>query len=141
MPDISTKLFLLYSQHSEMNQVDGSFQVLWYISHYLIFLDCALTPVIYGVTNENYRRAFRQTRIYKICCFCKSSQSRPKIVEIFTFASRNYQLQSRNPIVTNRRFLTVEWLPEKLSKLSSKNQKKSASNQSQEKFNSNGNLI
>lgn len=49
-------------QHNEMNQVEGSFQVMWYISRYLIFLNCALTPCVYGITNENFRRAFRKSK-------------------------------------------------------------------------------
>lgn len=137
----TTLVFIRYNmlQHTEMNQVEGSFQVLWYISHYLIFLDCALTPVIYGVTNENFRRAFRQTKFYKILFFCKNSLDSSRTVEIFTFASRdNYQLEPRNPIVTNRRFLSPSWLPEKLSKLSKKS---AASSHSQEKFHSTESFI
>ena len=133
-------VFIRYNmiQSSEQNKIEGSFLVLWYISHYLIFLDCALTPVIYGVTNENFRRAFRQTKLYKLCCFCKEPQNSPRTVEIFTLATRNnYQLEPRNPIVTNRRFLSPHWLPDKLSKLSGgKNQKKSVSTENHEKFHS-----
>lgn len=126
----TTMVFIRFNmlQDSKMNQVSSSFQTLWYISHYLIFLDCALTPVIYGVTNENFRRAFRQTRLYKIFCFWQKSDKPPPTIEIFTFASRNnYQLEPRNPIVaSNKRFLGVNWLvPEKISKpSSSKNDKK-----------------
>lgn len=133
----TTLVFIRFNmlQDSEMNQVDASFQMLWYISHYLIFLDCALTPVIYGVTNESFRRAFRQTKFYKICCFCRMSKRTATTIEIFTFGTRNnYQLEPRNPIVTNRRLLTANWLmPEKLSKHSSK---KNATVDSREKFHS-----
>lgn len=134
----TTLVFIRFNmlQHSEMNQVDVSLKTLWYIAHYLIFLDCALTPVIYGVTNENFRRAFRQTRLYKICCFWQKSDKPSATVEIFTFASRNdYQLEPRSPIVTStKRFLGVNWLvPEKISsKLSTgKAEKKSKAKKSE----------
>ena len=141
----TTMVFIRYNmlQHSEMNQVEGSFQVLWYISHYLIFVDCALTPLIYGVTNENFRRAFRQTKFYRMCCFCQNTKGSSTTIEIFTFGTRNnYHLEPRNPIVSNRRLLTTNWLsPEKLSKHSiSKNQKKTTTNEN-EKFFSSGNFI
>lgn len=110
-------------KHSEMNQIEGSFQVLWYISHYLIFVDCTLTPIIYGVTNENFRRAFRSSKCYKYFCWC-SKPSVPTIaVEIFTFGNRNaYKLEPRTPIVAKRRnYLTPGWLvPERSLKISSK---------------------
>lgn len=128
----TTVVFIHYnmSQKSEMNQITGSFKVLWYVSRYLLFLDSALTPVIYGITNENFRRAFRHTWFYKMCCFCKYSDAQPRTVEIFTFASRNDQLQPRNAIVTNRNLLTPNWLPERLSRFSAgRNQKKTASSE------------
>lgn len=142
----TTLVFIRYNmlQHSEMNQVDGSFQILWYISHYLIFLDCALTPLIYGVSNENFRRAFRQTKLYKICCFCQKSSSSSTTVEIFTFGARNnYCLEPRNPIVTsNKRFLTTNWLsPEKQSKVLTRNQKRNGTCDSNEKFHSTESFI
>lgn len=140
----TTLVFIRYNmlQHSQKNQVEGSFQTLWYISHYLIFLDCALTPVIYGVTNENFRRAFRQTKFYRICCFCRQSQNPTTTIEIFTFATRNNNtLEPRHPIVSNKRFLSPgRFLPEKLSKFSnSKSQKKNT--EIHEKFQSTENFI
>jgi hypothetical protein len=128
-------------QNSNIDQVTGSFQVLWYVSHYLIFVDCALTPVIYGVTNENYRRAFRQTKFYKICCFCRGSRQVSTTIEIFTFGNRNnYQLEPRHPIVSgSNKFLKPNWfIPEKLSKFSTSksNRKQQNAAESQEKFQS-----
>ena len=38
-----------------MDQVEGAFQALWYAAHYLIFLNAAMTPIIYGYTNDNFR--------------------------------------------------------------------------------------
>lgn len=43
------------------NQVNGSMQILWIASKYLIFVNAALNPVIYGLTNEKFRKAFRTT--------------------------------------------------------------------------------
>lgn len=51
-------------RNSEMNQVEGSFHSLWYAAHYLIFLNAAVNPLIYGLTNDNFRRAYYQTSFY-----------------------------------------------------------------------------
>lgn len=60
-------------QQSQMNQLDGSFYLLWYISHYMIFVNAAVNPVIYGLMNGNFKRAFSQT---KFCCLdCRNGQS------------------------------------------------------------------
>lgn len=126
----TTMVFWRYNmlQNTEPNQVDASFQMLWYISHILIFLDCALTPLIYGVTNESYRRAFRQTKFYQICFFCRRSQTPSTTMEVFTFGTRNYCLEPRNPIVSNLKF------PNKPSKATRKNLKVSTAKASSEKF-------
>lgn len=55
---------LLQGETIGMNQVDGSFSVLWYTSHYLIFLHAAVNPLIYGLTNANFRRAYAQTPLW-----------------------------------------------------------------------------
>uniref|UniRef100_A0A6M2DVN7 Putative product n=1 Tax=Xenopsylla cheopis TaxID=163159 RepID=A0A6M2DVN7_XENCH len=62
---------------SQMNQVDDSFQILWFSSHYLVFLNAALNPVIYGLTNENFRKAFRQSVLCK--CFFSITLEKTKI--------------------------------------------------------------
>lgn len=49
---------------SVMNQIAGSFQTLWYTSHYLLYLNAAINPIIYGLTNDNFRRAYHQTPIF-----------------------------------------------------------------------------
>ncbi|XP_066996247.2 substance-K receptor-like [Anabrus simplex] len=48
-----------------MNQVDDSFRILWFASRYLIFINAAINPIIYGLTNENFRRAIRQMEFSK----------------------------------------------------------------------------
>lgn len=49
-------------QLSQMNQLDGTFYLLWYTSHYMMFVNAAVNPVIYGLMNKNFRRALSQTR-------------------------------------------------------------------------------
>lgn len=44
-----------------MDQIDGWFYILWYTSHYLLYLNAAVNPIIYGLTNDNFRRAYHQT--------------------------------------------------------------------------------
>lgn len=48
-------------KNSTMNQVDGGFYMLWYTAHYLLYLNSAVNPIIYGLTNDNFRRAYYQT--------------------------------------------------------------------------------
>lgn len=52
----------------QMNGINHFFYIFWYISHYLIFFNCSLDPIIYGVTNDNFRRAFKQSFWYSLCC-------------------------------------------------------------------------
>lgn len=47
-----------------MNQVEGCFYIVWYVSHYLLYLNAAINPIIYGLTNDNFRRAYHQTPIF-----------------------------------------------------------------------------
>jgi hypothetical protein len=42
--------------------VDG-YSTLRFVSHYLIIVNAAMDPIIYGLTNENFRRAFRTTML------------------------------------------------------------------------------
>lgn len=51
-----------------MNGINQYFYVFWYIAHYLIFFNCSLDPFIYGVTNDNFRRAFKQSFWYTLFC-------------------------------------------------------------------------
>lgn len=56
---------------TKVNQVQGAFSILWYCSHYLMFCNAAINPIIYGLTNDNFRKAYRQTPLIKL--FCKST--------------------------------------------------------------------
>lgn len=57
-------------KRAEINSFAGSFHILWFASHYLLFLNSAINPLIYGLTNDNFRRAYNQTAMYR--CLCKS---------------------------------------------------------------------
>lgn len=46
-----------------MNQLEGGFYLLSCISHYCLYLNAAVNPIIYGLTNDNFRRAYHQTPI------------------------------------------------------------------------------
>ncbi|XP_055703507.1 neuropeptide FF receptor 2 [Phlebotomus papatasi] len=63
-------------KESKINQISNSFQVLWYASHYLIFVNAAVNPIIYGWRNDNFRKAFRQTPVLRF--FCKPPQKKKK---------------------------------------------------------------
>lgn len=123
----------MLQQTAEVNQIEGSFQIIWYTSRYLIFLNCALTPCVYGCTNENFRRAFRHTKFYKFCCFCTSSRSSTSMVVYTIEPSGKQKLEPRTPIVgSNKR----TWFKsEKFSKFSTLKNPKVIS-KSKEKFQS-----
>ena len=42
-------------------QFGESFTILWFTCHYLMFTNAALNPLIYGLTNESFRKAFQRT--------------------------------------------------------------------------------
>jgi hypothetical protein len=42
-------------------QIDPVYSTLWFVSHYLIIVNAVMDPIIYGLSNENIRRAFRST--------------------------------------------------------------------------------
>ncbi|KAK4873746.1 hypothetical protein RN001_013106 [Aquatica leii] len=46
-------------------KANGAYYILWFASRYLIFLNAAINPVIYGLTSEKFRKAFRQTTVSK----------------------------------------------------------------------------
>ncbi|XP_037917400.1 neuropeptide Y receptor type 2 isoform X2 [Hermetia illucens] len=63
-------------QNNFVDQILGSFQVLWYASHYLIFFNAAINPLIYELTNDNFRRAYHQTPF--LFCFYKPKIGKKK---------------------------------------------------------------
>ena len=56
-----------YSNPTMADKIDGYFQILWYTSHYLIFLNCAVNPLIYGLNNEHFQKAFKHTTFFPCC--------------------------------------------------------------------------
>lgn len=95
-------------KNSVMNQIEGSFQILWYTSHYLLYLNAAVNPIIYGLTNDNFRRAYHQTPIlpcrYKtwwnkidhmqskyVCILLLSCKTRQKLCLFFFFLQFPFQ--------------------------------------------------
>ncbi|XP_039447113.1 neuropeptide Y receptor type 2-like [Culex pipiens pallens] len=68
----TTLVFIRYNRFVNENtsQIGKDFVILWYVSHYLIFLNAAVNPLIYGLTNDNFRKAYNKTRIWK--CFWHS---------------------------------------------------------------------
>ncbi|XP_055917880.1 neuropeptide FF receptor 2 [Eupeodes corollae] len=57
--------------------VNNSYRNLWYIAHYLMFLNAAVNPIIYGYTNDNFRRAYDQTPMFKCCSRCGRIRKKP----------------------------------------------------------------
>lgn len=46
--------------YAEETSISSGMQLFWYISQYLLFLNAAVNPLIYGFNNENFRRAYYQ---------------------------------------------------------------------------------
>lgn len=57
-------------------QVDGGFDIMWFIASYLMYVNCTVNPLIYGFTNTRFRRAMDRTpgvACFKFgtwCCAC-----------------------------------------------------------------------
>lgn len=79
-------------QHEDIGEFEYSFEVLWYIAQYLIFLDCALKPIIYGIMNENFRRAFRSSALYRCCGRAKEGAK----LKIFHISNNRYELTTKH---------------------------------------------
>jgi hypothetical protein len=90
---LTTFVFIRYFRlhHYEINEISHAIEILWYISHYLIFVDCAVKPVIYGIMNENFRKAFRSSTMYRCCGRAKESVKS----KIFHISNHQYELSSR----------------------------------------------
>lgn len=48
-------------QNLVMNQLEGGFYMLSCVSHFSLYLNATANPIIYGLTNDNFRRAYHQT--------------------------------------------------------------------------------
>ncbi|XP_053685931.1 neuropeptide FF receptor 2-like [Sabethes cyaneus] len=65
----TTLVFIRYNRYvnESTNQIGQDFLILWYVSHYMMFVNAAVNPVIYGLTNDNFRKAYNKTKIWR--CF------------------------------------------------------------------------
>ncbi|XP_050502121.1 melatonin receptor type 1A [Diabrotica virgifera virgifera] len=90
-------------------QLDQSYYILWCVSKYLIFVNSAINPLIYGVTNEKFLREFKSTKIAKIFCGpcmrtaksakrTKSSEEANKKYKIFIIFKRKYKPQIKEEL-------------------------------------------
>ncbi|XP_056638901.1 neuropeptide Y receptor type 2-like [Diorhabda sublineata] len=59
-------------------QLNQPYYILWCISKYLIFINSAVNPVIYGVTNERFLKEFKSTKIAQWMCASCMKQSAAK---------------------------------------------------------------
>lgn len=50
-------------QNLVMNQLEGGFYLLSCVSQFSLYLNATANPIIYGLTNDNFRRAYHQTPI------------------------------------------------------------------------------
>lgn len=46
-----------------MNQLTGKIYLLSWFAHFCLFANAAINPIVYGLTNDNFRRAYQQTPI------------------------------------------------------------------------------
>ncbi|XP_055532753.1 somatostatin receptor type 5-like [Wyeomyia smithii] len=65
----TTLVFIRYNRYvsESTDQIGQDFLILWYVSHYMMFLNAAINPVIYGLTNDNFRKAYNKTKVWR--CF------------------------------------------------------------------------
>ncbi|XP_054737098.1 neuropeptide FF receptor 2 isoform X2 [Anastrepha obliqua] len=70
-----TILVILRDQYitNQDSTINNSFRIFWYISQFLMFLNSAVNPLIYGFNNDNFRRAYDQT---PLCNCCKRNQNK-----------------------------------------------------------------
>ncbi|KAJ8715214.1 hypothetical protein PYW08_005195 [Mythimna loreyi] len=60
----------------QINAVDGSFEIMWFAANYLMYMNSAVNPLIYGFTNARFRKAMDRTpgiACFKFgtwCCMC-----------------------------------------------------------------------
>lgn len=69
------------------------FRIYWYIAQYLMFLNAAVNPYIYGFNNDNFRRAYAQTPFCQ-CCHGKEQLERRR-------QKQQQQQQTRTGPLTN----------------------------------------
>lgn len=84
-------------------QVNQLYYVLWFVSKYLIFINCAINPLIYGVTNEQFLRAFKSTKLAK----WMFSRCSTRITSIFIIFKKKTRIQEENVISTKKTYVNT----------------------------------
>ncbi|KAK8729456.1 hypothetical protein OTU49_008476 [Cherax quadricarinatus] len=62
-------IFLVIAYMIIFCKVDDYFNLLWWLSHWLAYLNSALNPLIYGFTNKSFARAWRSS--CPVCVFSR----------------------------------------------------------------------
>ncbi|XP_045451234.1 ultraviolet-sensitive opsin [Melitaea cinxia] len=71
----------------EINAVEGAYEIMWFIASYLMYLNCAINPLIYGFTNVRFRRAMDRTpgiacfRFGSWCCICTMVKKKKRSIQ------------------------------------------------------------
>ncbi|XP_017476799.1 PREDICTED: neuropeptide FF receptor 2 [Rhagoletis zephyria] len=70
--------------------VNSSFRILLYISQFLMFLNAAVNPLIYGFNNDNFKRAYDQTPL--CCCKRRGNKLESNVSDIKLFQNLSLYL-------------------------------------------------
>ncbi|XP_041982158.1 neuropeptide receptor 22 [Aricia agestis] len=68
--------------NNEINAVEGGYEIMWFTANYLMYVNSAINPLIYGFTNVRFRRAMDRTpgiRCFSFgswCCICATIQKK-----------------------------------------------------------------
>nr|CAH7727096.1 unnamed protein product [Callosobruchus chinensis] len=104
----------LGSNSDVRNRVNGLYHTMWFISKYLIYVNSSLNPIIYGVTNETFRKAFKTTKfskwlfpstgkITKVNLHLKATQESSTKHSIFVFFKRKLKIQEDRILSTGKK--------------------------------------
>ncbi|KAL4707885.1 hypothetical protein ACJJTC_010320 [Scirpophaga incertulas] len=68
----------------EINSVVGSYDAMWFVANFLMYMNSAINPLIYGFTNFRFRKAMDRTsgiEYFKFgswCCVCPTKSRNPR---------------------------------------------------------------
>ncbi|CAH0588909.1 unnamed protein product [Chrysodeixis includens] len=63
----TTLIYWKNNSETPINSVEGTYAVMWFVANFLMYLNCAVNPLIYGFTNARFRKAMDRTP--GIACF------------------------------------------------------------------------